>query len=54
MQGLPLFSKARFCTYDQRDCENVEVSQYLSVLEVTVNTGTQLAAILCYLHAKKR
>ena len=29
MHDLPLFSKARFCTYDQRGCESVEVSQYL-------------------------
>ena len=29
MHDIPLFSKARFCTYNQRGCENVEVSQYL-------------------------
>ena len=31
MYDLSLFSKARFCTYDQRDCENVVVRQYLYV-----------------------
>jgi len=56
MHDLSLISKARFCTYDQRDCENVVLRQYLyfffrhwySVSSHSLLSPFQETVICCY------